>query len=155
SITVNGALGNDALTVNLSGGDAIPAGNIAFNGGNPTTGPGDKLVIQGGSQGTVTYNYTNATPGAGSVVMSNFWTINYTGLEPISNLAAPNDIIFNLPAGPNTVTLGDDGVSNTLSRLSGATFEQTDFANPTSSLTINRGSASDTININALPDFNG
>src|SRR6185436_18152292 len=47
------------------------------------------------------------------------------------------------------------GVSgNTLSRLSGATFELTDFANPTGSLTINRGNVADTLTVNALPDFN-
>src|SRR5207249_7890945 len=65
------------------------------------------------------------------------------------------DIIFNLPAGPNAAILGDDGTGgNTLSRLSGATFETTDFANPTGSLTINRGNAADTLAVNALPDFN-
>src|SRR5205823_1575046 len=32
--------------------------------------------------------------------------------------------------------------------------EQTDFSNPSGSLTINRGNASDTLTVNALPDFN-
>src|SRR4029450_2336380 len=39
-------------------------------------------------------------------------------------------------------------------RVSGTTFETTDFANPTASLAIKRGNAADTVAVNALPDFN-
>jgi autotransporter-associated beta strand protein len=153
NIQVNTLAGTDTLTLSLAGGDFIPAGGLSFAGGDPTSGPGDKLIITGGSQGTVTYNYINAHDG--SVVMSNFGTVSYTGLEPVSNSGNATDIIFNLPAGPNAATLGDDGTSgNTMSRLSGATIETTDFANPTGSLTINRGNAADTLTVNALPDFN-
>ncbi|MFM9903006.1 MAG: choice-of-anchor Q domain-containing protein [Pyrinomonadaceae bacterium] len=168
SITINSLGGNDTLTVNLTGCDIIPgsalsgdgasliATGITFNGGDPTSGPGDKLNIVGGSQGQVTYNYTNAHDG--SVVMTGgtvTGTINYTGLEPISNTGTAADVIFNLPAGPTTpATLSDDGTtSNGMSRLSGATFETTDFANPTGSVTINRGNAADTLTVNALPDL--
>lgn len=155
SLTFDTAGGNDTLTVDLAGGDAIPAGNILFAGGNPTTGPGDKLVITGGNQGTVTYGYSNTSSHDGSVAMSAFGTITYTGLEPITNTGTATDIIFNLPAGPNTAILGDDGnTGNTLSRLTSPTLEQTDFANPTGSLTINRGSTTDTLTVNALPNFN-
>ena len=126
---------------------------MTYNGGDPTTGPGDKLFITGGSQGTVTYHYTNAHDG--SIAMSNVGTVTYTGLEPISNTGTATDVIFELPPGPNAATLADDGtVGNTMSRLSGATFETTDFANPTASLTIKRGNAADTVAVNALPDFN-
>jgi CSLREA domain-containing protein len=41
-----------------------------------------------------------------------------------------------------------------MSRLSGATIETTDFANPSGSLKINRGNATDTLVVNALPDSN-
>lgn len=145
--------GSDSLTVDLSAGDPIPAGGLNFSGGDPTLAPGDKLTIVGGDQGTVTYNYTNAHDG--SIVMSNFGTIAYTGLEPIVNTGAATDIVFNLPAGTNAVTLADDGtIGNSISRLSATTFEQTDFANPSGTLSINRGSNSDTLTISALPDFN-
>ena len=146
--------GNDTLTLALAGGDFIVAGGLIYSGGNPAASPGDKLVITGGSQGIVTYNETNANDG--SIVMSNFGTVTYTGLEPIVNSGTSTDIIFNLPAGSSEMTLGDDGTINTLSRLSSSptSFERTDFANPTGSLTINRGNASDTITVNALPDFN-
>ena len=146
--------GNDTVTIALAGGNVFPPGGIFYNGGTQTSTPGDKLVITGGNQGTVTYNYTNGIPGAGNIVMSNFGTVFYTGLEPITNSGTATDVIFNLPAGPTTpVTLADDGVANTLSRLSGATFETTDFANPTSSVQINRGNAADTMVVNALPDL--
>lgn len=153
NIQVNTLAGNDILTLDLSGGDFIPGAGLTFNGGNPTTGPGDKLSITGGSQGSVTYNYINAHDG--SILMQNFGKVNYTGLEPITNSGTATDVVFNLPAGPNAATLADDGTSgNTLSRLSAATIETTDFANPTGSLTINRGNAGDTLAVNALPDFN-
>ena len=153
NIQVNTLGGNDTLTLALAGGDFIPAGGLSYAGGTQTSVPGDKLVITGGAQGTVTYNYTNANDG--SVVMSAFGTVSYTGLEPITNSGTAADIIFNLPAGPNAVVLGDDGTGgNTISRLSAPTIETTDFANPTGSVTINRGSATDAFLSTALPDFN-
>ncbi|MEQ1644609.1 MAG: choice-of-anchor Q domain-containing protein, partial [Pyrinomonadaceae bacterium] len=152
SITVNTFGGNDTLTVNLSGCDFIPAGGLFFNGGE-TASDDDGLAIVGGSQGTVTYGYGPAN-GDGTVAMSNFGTITYTGLEPIVNSGTAADVIFNLPAVANVATLADDGIGgNGLSRLSGATFETTDFANPTSSLTINRGTVSDQLLVNAVPEL--
>ena len=149
-LILNTANGDDSLSIDFAGGNPIPSGGVTFIGGNNT----DELVITGGVQGTVTYNYTNATDG--SIVMSNFGTVNYTGLEPISNRGAASDVIFNLPAGPNVVTLEDDGTTgNTLSRLSSSpnTFGLTNFANPTGSLTVNRGNATDDLTVSALPDF--
>ncbi len=155
SLTINGLGGNDSLQVDLSGGDPIPAGGLTYNGGTQSGSPGDVLSITGGTtQGTTTYNYTNAN--SGSIVMSNFGTITYTGLEPIVNSGTAADIIFNLPASGNVLAiLEDDGVSNTLSRLRSnpVAFEQTDFANPTGSVTINRGLATDDLTVNAVPDF--
>ncbi|MFO0821305.1 MAG: autotransporter-associated beta strand repeat-containing protein [Pirellulales bacterium] len=150
NIQVNTLGGADTLTLALAGGDFIVAGGVSYAGGSNN----DSLVITGGNQGIVTYNYTNATDG--NVVMSNFGTVAYTGLAPITNSGSATDAVFNLPIGPSIVTLGDDGVgSNGLSRLSSspATFELTNFSNPTNSLTINRGNVLDTITVNALPDF--
>jgi hypothetical protein len=153
-LIVDGRDGNDVLTIDLSGGNPIPPGGITYSGGNPTLAPGDRLSITGGNQGTVTYNSTSGHDG--SIVMSSFGTVTYTGLEPIVNTGTASDVIFNLPPAASTVLLEDDGTSgNGLSRLrsSNSTFETTTFINPTGSLTINRGNAADTLTINALPDF--
>jgi autotransporter-associated beta strand protein/ELWxxDGT repeat protein len=151
-INTNG--GVDKLTVALAAGDAIPSAGVEYNGGSPAASPGDQLAITGGSQGTVTYEFTSSSDG--SVAMSNYGTIQYTGLEPISNSGSASDVIFNLPAVASVVVLEDDGISgNTLSRLRStpSTFETVDFSDPTNSLTINCGDASDTLTIHALPDF--
>ena len=126
-------------------------GGVTFNGGAAGD---DRLAITGGSQGAVTYNYTNSNDG--SVVMSNFGTLNYTGLEPITNTGTATNVVFNLPAAASTAVLEDDGISsNGLSQLrsTNVTFETTTFANPTGTITINRGNAADALIVNALPDF--
>jgi CSLREA domain-containing protein len=151
-IQVDALAGSDSLVLDLGGGNFFPPGGVTYNGGDPTTGPGDKLFITNGSQGTVTYHYTNAHDG--SIAMSNIGTVSYTGLEPITNTGDATNIIFELPAGPNAVTLADEGTGgNTMSQLSGTTLENTTFANPTASLMIKRGNAADTVAVNALPDF--
>jgi hypothetical protein len=101
NIQVNTLGGSDVLTLNLGSGDFIPAGGLAYAGGLNN----DSLVIQGGAQGAVTYNYTNATDG--SIVMGAFGTVSYTGLAPITNTGTATDIVFVLPGGGNVVTLGD------------------------------------------------
>src|SRR5207253_1131004 len=84
TLTINGLGGNDSLNVNLTGDqNVIPSGGLTYNGGTQTSTPGDSLTITGGDQGAVTYNYTSAHDG--SIAMSNFGTVNYTGLEPIVN----------------------------------------------------------------------
>jgi hypothetical protein len=157
SITINTLGGNDTATLDLSGGDFINAGGVEFNGGNPTTGPGDRLVILGGAQGTVTYNFTNGHDG--SVVMSNFGTVRYTGLEPITNDGTATDVIFNLPGTNDLAFLEDNGATPTDGMLrlrsTTATFEQTDFAVPSNSLTINLGAGNDTLTLSAAPQFTG
>jgi hypothetical protein len=152
SIQVNTLAGNDVLTLDFTGGNFLPGSGLSYAGGAQTSTPGDRLAIVGGTQGTVTYNYTNAHDG--SVVMSAYGTVNYTGLEPLSNSGSATDVIFNLPAAPNSITMEDDGVAaNGMSRLRGGTIETTDFANPSNSLAINRGNAADFLTINGPTDF--
>ena len=153
NITVNTLDGNDTLTLALAGGNIFPPGGIFYNGGAQTSTPGDKLIITGGNQGIVNYNYTNAHDG--SIFMLAFGTVTYTGLEPITNSGTASDVVFNLPVGtPNAATLADDGTAaNGMSRLSGANFETTDFSNPTNSVQISRGNATDTLTTTALPDL--
>ena len=150
----NGGDGNDILIIDFANGNPIPATNgVNYDGQRESGGFDDKLMITGGAQGTVDYNLDNAT--SGSVVMSNFGTVNFTSLTPISNSGSATDVNFNLPDSTNFATIGDDGTAgNTVSRLSAATLPQLDFANPSGSLTFNSSSGDDSLTINALPDFN-
>jgi autotransporter-associated beta strand protein len=154
AITINGTdAANDPLIVNLSAGNPL-TGGVKFNGGAAGN---DRLTFTGGNQGTVTYNYSNGHDG--SVVLSNFGTLTYTGLEPISNSGSATDIVFNLPATASTAVLEDDGTTvNGIAQLrsSNGTFETTVFANPSGGVTINRGNAADTLTVNNLlaTDFN-
>lgn len=151
SLTIQGANGeNDTFEVDLTGGDIVPSGGLFFNGG---TGGTDSLKITGGSQGNVTYNYTNANDG--SVVMTAFGTVNYTGLEPIANTGTAANIIFNLPDTADALITLADLVAGTSARLQSGvpTFEVTDFAIPVAggSITINLGATTaQTIAVNAL-----
>ncbi len=149
----NAGAGNDTLLIDFTNGNPIPVTNgVSYNGEGESGGLDDKLMITGGAQGTVSYNFGNST--TGNVVMSNFGTVNFASITPITNSGGATDVIFNLPNVTNAATLGDDGTAaNTLSRLSGATLPQTDFANPTTSLTIHSLSGADTLTISALPDF--
>jgi hypothetical protein len=152
-IQVNTLGGNDSLALALGNGDFIPAGGLTYDGGDPTSGTGDKLFITGSNLGTVAYGYLNSHDG--SVVLGTLGTVNYAGLESITNSGSSTNVVFNLPATPNVATLADDGTSgNQLSRLSGATIVTTDFATPAAALTINRGNVADTLSLNTLPDFN-
>ena len=95
SITVNTNGGNDTLTLNLAGCN-FTAGGVTFNGGDPTAGPGDKLIILGGSATTQTFNFTNEHDG--SVVLAGVasGTISYTGLEPVSSNSYRGECCFEL-----------------------------------------------------------
>lgn len=153
SVTLTGSNADDTFVIDFSGGNPIPSGGISVAGSGQVL--SDKLVVTGGAFGTVTHNLSNAHDG--SVVITGFGTINYTGLEPVDMTGSTvTDLIFNLPAGPSNAILGDDGTAaNGISRFSSSpvTFESTDFTNPSGSLTINRGNAGDTVTINATPDF--
>jgi hypothetical protein len=149
----NGNGGNDQLTVDNSLG--VFTRNVDFNGGNPTSGPGDKLKFTGGTFAAVTHNFSGTSTGN---ITTGSNTITYTGLEPVDMTGATiTDLTLNLPATATNAFLEDDtgaiaGVSQI--RSGNSTLETTTFSDPTNSLTINRGNASDSVTINNLPDFN-
>ncbi len=152
SITVNTGGGNDTLVVNLGSGDVIPTA-INFDGGAGN----DSLSIVGGSQGNVTYNYTDSN--SGSVVMSQ-GTVNYTGIEPLTNTGTADNVIFTLPGTEDTTVVLEQVDANTIrlkSTLSPApSFEFTEFTKPNAngSITINLGDADQTLTIVSLPALN-
>ncbi len=156
AVNVTGSNDNDRLTIDSTNGNPLPTAGVVFNGGGQTSAVGDRLVLVSGAHGTATYNYTS--PIAGSLALSSQGTITFGGLEQITDGGTVISMIVNLPSsGGVQAVLEDDGSSgNGLSTLRSApvAFVSTNFSNPTTSLTINRGSASDVIVVNALPDFN-
>jgi acrosin len=149
SLAVNGQGSTDTLTVDYSNG-SIPV-PIDYDGG---PGTGDALTVTGYTGGTVRSTYTG--PHAGKVVVGANGPITYKNLAPLALNGTAADLIFDLPAGPNPdATLSDDGgpgdpdATNDagFSALSGSTFEYTEFANPSGSLTVNLGGSGDTLNL--------
>ena len=66
------------------------------------------------------------------------------------------DLVFNLPVGSSDAYFEDYGSSGdgfSQLRSNNNTFEVTSFANPTNSLTVNRGSSGDSITVSSIPDF--
>ncbi|MFM7039784.1 MAG: beta strand repeat-containing protein, partial [Planctomycetaceae bacterium] len=177
-IVVDGGGGNDSFQLNLTGGNPVPNAGITFNGGNNdndtltvtlATGiaftgvitfnggtGGDDAIVVVGTQSTTTYGYTN--PNDGSIVLSGFGTINYTGLDPITNSGTAANAVFNIPTTGNVdfVIADDPTPSSTFIRVSGvdSEFELTDLTAPTTNLTINRGAATDTVRVDDTSRFN-
>jgi hypothetical protein len=141
-IVINGSDGDDTLTVDLTN----DLGKIVtFNGGEPTTAPGDKLIVTGGSFASGALNHTNATDG--SVVLGAN-TINYTGLEPVDITGTTiTNLVINLPSLENDtrLSLTAGGTVLTVESLSGShETDNIDLAT-IGSVTINGHSGSDTI----------
>ncbi|QEL20278.1 FG-GAP-like repeat-containing protein [Limnoglobus roseus] len=155
TLAVNGLDGNDTLTIDNTNANALLPAGITFNGGNPTSTPGDKLQVLAGAYTTITNSFTNANDGR---IDFDGRKVFYTGLEPVLlNVGSVTDVIFNLPASPSSsAVLGDDGtLGNGRLRLASSpvNFETTDFTAPTGSLTINRGNVADSLNTLDLSDF--
>src|SRR4029079_19455241 len=88
------------------------------------------------------------------IAMSAYGTVNYTGLEPITNSGTASDVELNLPASSDNATLADGGPGSLLFSSSPSTFEATTFTAPTHSLKIVGGSG-DTLTINKAVDVSG
>ena len=157
SIIINaGDTDADTVSINFLNGNPVPgvnplitpSGGVTVNGG---TGGNDTLTLDnvGSSFTTHTYDYTNANDG--TITLSDGTddtTINYTGLEPVTNDGTAANAIFNLPTTDDDASLIDAGTSSdglmTLMSNS-SSFESTTFVVPTASLTINGGAGNDTI----------
>jgi hypothetical protein len=152
SITIDGGDGNDNFEADFSGGNfTIP---INFNGQGETGAPGDSLSITGGTFTSAEVNHSPAGPNGNNGNL-NFdgSTITYTGLEPIDMTGSTiTDLVINLPnVVANNATLQDNAAVGASELIdNGATFEDTAFANPSNSLTINTGDQGDVINVQGL-----
>jgi hypothetical protein len=153
SLTITGSAGADTLSIDLdpNHGSPIPVGGLSFNGGDPTTSPGDTLVIYNAVSDKAVYTYDNATDGkieltSGSVTS----TINYTGLEPLFNYGTVTDVEFRLSGLADEAVLEDAGGGFLRLRSTSGTFETTTFTTPTGSLKVFGGDGNDTITVAAL-----
>ncbi|MCA9065433.1 MAG: hypothetical protein KDA96_20335, partial [Planctomycetaceae bacterium] len=140
----------DQLVIDLNGIDPnvwnlIPDGGISFQGGeDPGSGDNDSLVVTGyslidaddGSAPDVALNHTGVE--SGTITLATLGTISFSEIEPLTLGGTAADMEITLPGGvDNNVVLSDNGnAGDLLTRLDGDSFEQTDFANPTNSLTI-------------------
>ena len=164
SITINGGDNDsDTISINFINGNPVPpvnplitpSGGITINGGAAGN---DTLTLDnvGATFTRHTYDYTNANDGAITLNDgADDTTINFTGLEPITNDGTATDIIFNLPTSGDDASLEDSGTTSDglMSLVSNnGTFEATTFIVPTASLTINGGDGNDTITINSADD---
>ncbi len=133
-IIVNGGAGDDTFTIDLSGGNIIPAGGITFNGGGNSA-IGDKLAVIGGTTTTVTHSFTNNNDGSMTLTGAIAGTITYTGLEPITDNVNAANRVFTFTGGAETITVTD--AAGAFTRIDSSLGEFVDFAAPTTSLTIN------------------
>ncbi|HXD85480.1 MAG TPA: lectin-like protein, partial [Urbifossiella sp.] len=164
SLIFNTAAGTDSLTVDYTGTGGFYSTPINYNGGNNA---GDKLVVKSGAINKVTETYIapSGQGHAGTIVYDTDGTgtttdtISYTGVAPVDLTPSGPvaNLIFTLPTGGSNASLEDDGsLGNNISQIrsvSGTPFETSTFQNPTNSLTINRGSAADTLVVAATPDL--
>ena len=149
SIKVNTDGGNDLLTVDYSGGPITKP--IAYDGG---TGTSNQLIVGGYTGVAVTAVYTGTHQGTIQVGAGGL--ISYTNLTPLTLGGTATNLIIDLSQtgvqNPDAV-VGDDGGAGDpdgfqdpgFSAIYGSTFEYTEFANPTGSLTINLSNNGDTL----------
>lgn len=155
-LTINTLYGNDTVTLDLSGGDVIPNGGVSFDGGGGTgSGVNDSLILLGGVQGAVLYDYTGAT--SGSIVLANFGNVTYAGTEALRNTGTSTTTTFKLPAvGTHSAELEDDGdAGNELLQFDSLsrTLVPTIFRSPSSSLVVDANSISDLLMVRTLPQL--
>ncbi|QDU28396.1 Hemolysin, chromosomal [Anatilimnocola aggregata] len=144
-VEFQGLAGDDFLTVDFSAGSfTVP---VKFDGGSPTTNPGDSLALTGGAFATGTFAFTDAN--SGTIDLTGNSQISYTGLEPIVSTGLTiNDLILTFNGGAETIELTDAAGANMF--IDSTAGESLTFSNPTSSLTINAGTGIDIVNITSV-----
>ncbi|MFM9960443.1 MAG: beta-propeller fold lactonase family protein, partial [Planctomycetaceae bacterium] len=148
NIQFDGLAGDDTLTVDFSGGNPIPAGGISFAGGSQTT--TDQLFLTGGTTTTITHTFTNANDGSITLAGTLAGTINYTGLEPVTDNLSATDRVFTFNGGAETITLTDNVATDGKTMIDSTLGESVYFTNPTGSVTINAGTGNDTITVTSV-----
>ncbi|HEX7378698.1 MAG TPA: DUF4214 domain-containing protein, partial [Pirellulales bacterium] len=154
AVTINGASGiANNFTLDFSNGAfTLPGGGaITFNGGTLPATPSNVLTVKGGSFDTDVYQYTgqhggSVVLGASGITQGGGQQVVYSNLTPLFNSGVANHVVFNLPDGTVDATL-DVAAGGTLQLVSGnQTFEITTITSPVTSITVNCGHGTDTVN---------
>jgi autotransporter-associated beta strand protein len=145
---------NGADIVNIDfGNQPIASFNIDYNGGLPTTAPGDALTVSatGGSTTTVTHTFTNSSAGQIQLAGNISGNIFYAGLEPVTDNINAQNRIFQLNNTAQTLQLNNNSApSGNQLLIDSDQSESVLFLNPTVSLAIYGGAAADIFNIESL-----
>jgi autotransporter-associated beta strand protein len=153
-ILINGGGGNDNLTVDFVGGNPIPLGGLEFNGGGQTSERGDEITLVNGEVESVDYVFINENDGS---ITIDGRTLNYTGLEPVTDNLSPTTRSFTFTGPAETISVTDgatgDGMTEIDSDLAGEIVAFVSSATTTSVTIITNGG--DTTNISSFdPGFN-
>ena len=151
SLSILGSSQNNTLNVNMAGGNPLPTGGLVFDGLTQPNPGGDALVILGGAFQRTTYTYANAHDGS-ILLDTGAWqrTIEFRGLEPVTNTGTVADAEFILPATDDHAVLEDIGGGQLRLRSATGTFETTTFTIPTGSVTVRGGDGADRIEVAPL-----
>ncbi|MFI5379551.1 MAG: beta strand repeat-containing protein [Tepidisphaerales bacterium] len=140
-IQVNGLAGDDTLTIDVSHGNPIPVGGIAYDGGDGF----DSLAIAGSAPASTAYT---PGPGGGTIVVASggvSGTVTATNIEPVLDMV-PGPLTVNANNGNNTINyMVGSSPSNGLVSIDNQ--EHIEFSNKVT-LTINGLAGADTINLN-------
>ncbi|MFT5128990.1 MAG: hypothetical protein ACI8W8_002610, partial [Rhodothermales bacterium] len=146
TLTINGTADDDDCSIDFGGGDPIDGITFTFNGGLGA----DSLTISGSFTTQIfTYTDSDATGFAGNVDLDSS-TVNFTGLAPVTGGNSVNTLI-NLPAGTaNTDAELANSATPGFMEITGSTFEDTSFPNPTGSLVITINHSADLLTVSGF-----
>ncbi len=150
SIRVLGNSFDNALLVDLSAGNLIPANGLSFDGAAFASGiRGDVLRIVGVTTDSVEHQLVN--DGSGTMVFDGR-SIHYAGTASVVDELATSTRLFTFGGEADVLTFGNDSqAANNLSRLTNITGEvAVDFQSPSTSLTINAGDGNDAFALSAI-----
>ncbi len=145
SLTITGSTDDDTLTVDLSGGNPIPASGLAYDGAGP--GDFDVLNIIGATGGSLVYTSSGVSSGTIDVGGS---LITYNNLEPIYDDVVLAERVFVFGPGTGTIHV-DVGATRTV--VSSPFSELVDFVNPTGTVTILTGAGDYNIVVTGNPGY--
>ena len=80
SVTINGLAGGDALSIDLSGGDPIPAGGFFYDAGGQT---GDSLSLHGTDTQSATYRPSGTVAGLAALDLAGIGNIQFSNVGPV------------------------------------------------------------------------